>query len=408
MISPIVGCAAGLDVHKAVVVCTLLDEREEGTIEKKTASYNTFRSDLKQLAEWLKESGVELVAMESTGIYWKQVYEAIEDAGLRGYVVNARHVKNVPGRKTDVLDSEWLAELARCGLLKQSFIPPRDFRQLRLLTRYRKKLAGIQSGERNRLHKILESLGIKLSCVVSDIDGVSSNRMLRGILDGLEPEVIADFAVGRLRKKKPELLKALEGCRISDRDRFLLNCLLCHAKWIEEQIGRIDEQIVTAMRPYKKQWELLQTLPGVNKISAAMILTEIGVDMSQFKTAGHLCSWAGMCPGNHESAGKRKSGKTRKSNNYIRTLLCEAANAAIKTNSQFKGVYRGLVIRRGHKRAVVAVGHRMLKIMYSMLKSESVYQDPEVDYEAVTVKKNAPRWIKALKKYGYFDKEASA
>jgi len=408
MIQAISKCVAGLDVHKKNVVCTLLSEQENGDVVPQTREFATFRRDLMDLAMWLKDSGVELVAMESTGIYWKQVYEAIEDVMLKASVVNARHVKNVPGRKTDVKDSLWLSELTRCGLLNSSFIPPRDFRQLRLVTRYRKKLSGILSAERNRLHKLLEAFGIKLSCVVSNIDGVSSNRMLKGILEDLDPEEIADMAVGKLRKKKSALLKALEGYRLSDRDRFLLSILLSHIKWIEEHLVKIDEQIVSAMEPYKKQWELLQTLPGVNQISAAIILSELGVDMEEFKTAGNLCSWAGMCPGNNESAGKRKSGKTRKGNKYIRTILCETANAAIKTNSQFKGIYKGLVIRRGHKRAIVAIGHRMLKIIYSMLKTGSAYKDPEIDYEEMMVKKNAPRWIKALKKYGYVNKEGGA
>ena len=405
MIQAIAKCVAGLDVHKKNVVCTLLSEQKNGEVVAQTREFSTFRRDLIDLAEWLKDSAVELVDMESTGIYWKQVYEAIEDVMLNASVVNARHVKNVPGRKTDVKDSLWLSELTRCGLLNSSFVPPRDFRQLRLLTRYRKKLSGILKAEKNRLHKLLEAFGIKLSCVVSKIDGVSSNRMLKGILEDLDPEEIADMAVGRLRKKKPELLKALEGYRLSDRDRFLLSILLSHIKWIEEQLVKIDEQIVSAMKPYKKQWELLQTLPGVDQISAAMILSEIGVDMGDFKTSGNICSWAGMCPGNNESAGKRKSGKTRKGNNYIRTILCETANAAIKTKSQFKGMYQGLVIRRGHKRAIVAVGHKMLKIIYSMLKTGEAYKDPEIDYEKMMVKKNAPRWIKALKKYGYVNKE---
>jgi transposase len=210
MIQPIAKSVAGLDVHKKVVVCTMLNEQEDGEIVQQTREYATFRKDLVSLAEWLRDSGVELVAMESTGIYWKQVYEALEDVMLNASVVNARHVKNVPGRKTDVKDSVWLSELSRCGLLNGSFIPPRDFRQLRLLTRYRKKLTGILSAEKNRLHKLLEAFGIKLSCVVSNIDGVSSNRMLKGILEGLDPEEIAELAVGRLRNKKPAILKALK------------------------------------------------------------------------------------------------------------------------------------------------------------------------------------------------------
>jgi transposase len=401
MIEPIAKCVAGLDIHKAIVVCTVLREDSEGQLVKKTRKYKTFRNDLRQLALWLRESEIEVAVMESTGIYWKQTYEIIEDTGLKAYVVNARHIKNVPGRKTDVMDSEWLAELARCGLLRPSFIPPRDFRELRLLTRYRKKLTGVLSAERNRLHKLLEASGIKLSCVVSNIDGVSAVRMIEAILEGKEPDEIADMALGRLKKKKKELLRALEDYRLSDRSQFLLKGVLSHIRWIEARLKEIDSQVFAAMKPYQEEWMILQTLPGIDRISAAMLLAEIGVDMGQFKNADHLSSWAGMCPGNNESAGKRKSGKTRNGNSYIRKLLCETANAAIKTDSQFKGLYKGLVIRRGHKRAIFAVGHKILKIAYVMLKNKVPYKDPEVDYEAVLVKKNAPRWIEALKKYGY-------
>jgi len=269
------------------------------------------------------------------------------------------------------------------------------------LTRYRKKLTGMLGAEKNRLHKLLESMGIKLSCVVSSIDGVSATRMIEAILSNEEPEKIADCAVGRLKKKRPEIIRSIEGYKLTDRDQFLLYKLLDHIKWIMGRLSEIDEQIVSAMALYEEQWKLLQTLPGVNYISAAMLISEIGVDMRSFKNSSHFCSWAGMCPGNNESAGKRKSGKTRKGNRYLRSLMCEIANAAIKTNSQFKGKYKGLVIRRGHKRAIIAVGHSMLKIIYSMLKTGMPYTDPGIDYESMTVKKNAPRWIKALEKYGY-------
>lgn len=401
MIKPISKSAAGLDVHKAIVVCTLLKEGADDHLEKETREFKTFHADLASMSKWLKDEEVEIVAMESTGIYWKKVYEAIEEVKLQGCVVNARHIKNVPGRKTDINDSEWIAELARCGLLKSSFIPPKDIRQLRLLTRYRKKLTGMLGAEKNRLHKLLESMGIKLSCVVSSIDGVSATRMIEAILSNEEPEKIADCAVGRLKKKRPEIIRSIEGYKLTDRDQFLLYKLLDHIKWIMGRLSEIDEQIVSAMALYEEQWKLLQTLPGVNYISAAMLISEIGVDMRSFKNSSHFCSWAGMCPGNNESAGKRKSGKTRKGNRYLRSLMCEIANAAIKTNSQFKGKYKGLVIRRGHKRAIIAVGHSMLKIIYSMLKTGMPYTDPGIDYESMTVKKNAPRWIKALEKYGY-------
>lgn len=306
MIEAIRKCVAGLDVHKKTVVCTILSEKEDGRIKKKTREYLTFRKDLKELAKLVYEEEVELCVMESTGIYWKCVYEEIEDKGVPAYVVNARHVKNVPGRKTDIGDSEWLAELARCGLLKPSFIPPKDFREIRMLTRYRKKVTSMQAAEKNRLHKILESGGIKLGAVVSDIDGVSAREMIAAIINNSHTEEeIVKMARGRLKAKEADLLKSLYG-RLSDRHRFLLNRMQKHIQWLDDQIEEIDSQVEGAMTPYKKEWELLQTIPGVDKTSAAMLLSEIGVDMSPFGNKDRLSSWAGMCPGNNESANKKK------------------------------------------------------------------------------------------------------
>lgn len=307
MIDAIARCSAGLDVHKATVVCTIVWEDEDGKMQKATRQYSTFRKNLRELAKWLGENRVELAVMESTGIYWRTVYDVIEEFGIKVYVVNARHVKNVPGRKTDVLDSEWLAELARCGLLRASFIPPKDLRQLRLLTRYRRKLSGYLGGEKNRIQKILEDCGIKLGCVVSDINGVSAKRMIVALIEGrLLPEEMVKLCVSRLQKKEEEIKLALDG-NISDRHRFLLRRIMGHIEWFERQIEEIDSQVVNAMRPYIKEWELLQTLPGVDEISAAMLLTEIGVDMSRFGSKERLSSWAGMSPGNNESAGKKRA-----------------------------------------------------------------------------------------------------
>jgi transposase len=306
MIQPMVRRCAGLDVHKAQVVCTLLDENDDGSIIKVTRKYDTFRSKLDQLAGWLKEADVELAVMESTGVYWKTVYESLEDKEIRIFLVNARHIKNVPGRKTDVQDSEWLAELGRCGLLRASFVPIRDFRELRLLSRYRRKLSGYLSSEKNRLHKVLEDSGIKIGCVVSSIDGVSAKKMINALIDGQStPDDIAMLTSGRLNAKRVEIRKALEG-RISDRHRFLLKQIQSHISWLEDQMDEIDAQIVAAMVPYEKEWQLMQTIPGVNKMSAAMLLTEIGTDMDCFGNKKRLSSWAGMSPGNNESAGKKK------------------------------------------------------------------------------------------------------
>lgn len=401
MIEALVRCCAGIDVHRRVVVCTLIRERADGGFSRQTREYPSFRRDLSSMARWFCEQGVELAVMESTGIYWKAVYAVLEEAGVESFVVNARHVKNVPGRKTDVGDSEWLAELGRCGLLRPSFVPASDFRQLRMLSRYRIKLTGYLSGEKNRLHKVLDDCGIRLGCVVSDIDGVSGREMVEALIDGeLSAEQIARLARGRLRKKSEELLLALDG-HISDRHRLVLQKILAHIRYLNQELEAIDRQIVLAMEPYKEQWSLVQTIPGLDEISAAMLLIEIGVDMSRFGSKERLSSWAGMCPGNNESAGKRKTGRMRKGNSYVRAILCEAANSARQTDCQFQGLYKGLVIRRGHKRAVMAVGHRILEIVYLLLTRKEPYRDPHIDYEALVVKRNAPRWIQALIKYGY-------
>jgi len=398
MLETMVRCCAGLDVHRRQVVSTVI---REGS--KEAREYSTFHRELQELAHWLQREQVELAVMESTGIYWKAIYAALEDAGIETRVVNARHVKQVPGRKTDVQDSEWLAELARCGLLRSSFIPPRDLRELRLLTRYRRKLTGMLSAEKNRLHKVLDDAGIRLGCVVSDIDGISARAMVEALIrGGSTPEQMAEKALGRLQKKREALQLALEG-DISDRHRLVLKKILLHVKWLQRQIVTIDGQIVAAMKPYQEEWKLLQTIPGFDILSAAMLLAEIGVDMGRFAGRDRLCSWAGMCPGNQESAGKRKSGRTRKGNAYVRSLLCEAANSARKTQSQFQGLYKGLVIRRGHKRAIVAVGHKILQVVYVLLSRKEPYRDPEIDYEALVVHRNAPRWLDALHKYGYLE-----
>jgi transposase len=245
-----------------------------------------------------------------------------------------------------------------------------------------------------------------LGAVVSDIDGVSAREMIRALLEGnFSLEEIARLARGKLRSKTHELELSLDG-RISDRHRMLLETISRHIQGLQREIQEIDRQVFTAMEPYKEEWRLLQTIPGMDQTSAAMLLIEIGVDMSRFGSRERLSSWAGMCPGNNESAGKRKSGRSRKGNRYVRAILCEAANAARKTDSQFKGLYQGLVIRRGHKRAIIAVGHRILEIVYLLVSRKEPYKDPCVDYEALMVKRNAPRWIDALRKYGYLDQDA--
>jgi transposase len=394
---------AGLDVHRSVVMATVLLEQEEGSVIQHTRSFGAFKRDRRALTAWLQEHGVELAVMESTGIYWKSVYAHLEMAAIPALVVNARHVKQVPGRKTDVKDSEWLARLARFGLLRGSFIPPADLRQLRLVSRYRQKLVDTLAGEKNRLHKWLDDAGIRLGAVVSDIHGVSAQAMIEGLLQGQPPEVLVEQARGRLKLKREALTESLEG-ELTERHRFILGMANTHIAFLERCIAELDAYLLAAMQPYEWAWRRLQTLPGVDEISAAQLLIETGVDMQRFGSAQRLASWAGLCPGNHESAGKRKSGKTRHGSPMLRRLLCEVANAASRTQSVFRAKYESLVIRRGHKRAIIALAHKLLRTLFVLLSRHEPYRDSRVDYEAMSVARNAPRWIRALKKYGYWPK----
>jgi transposase len=322
-------------------------------------------------------------------------------------VVNAFHVKNVPGRKTDVSDSEWLAQLARFGLLRGSFIPPKDLRELRVVSRYRRKLTATLAGEKNRLHKLLDDAGIKLGGVVADIDGVYARKMVEGLIEGRAPEQLSALGRGRLKSGHEVLEAAMDG-DLSARHRLVLKMVLSHLRYLEQELAHLDRYLVAAMNPYAWAWRLLQTIPGIDQISAAMILIEIGDDLRRFGSASRLASWAALCPGNNESAGKRKSGKVRHGNPIVRYLLCEAANAARRTKSAFRAKYESLVIRRGYKKTIIALAHKLIRTIYILLERRKPYRDSAFDYEAASVAKNAPRWIRALKKYGYWPQVAAA
>lgn len=402
MIEPILKRTAGVDVHKKIIVVTILLEQEDGSAKEETREFGTFLKDYEELGKWLVQNQIELVIMESTGIFWKHLYEILESYQLQMYIVNARHVKKVPGRKTDVQDSQWLAMLARFGLLKSSFIPPKDLRELRRISRYRMKISGTLAGEKNRLHKLLDSIGLRLSNVVSDINGVSANAIITGIINQEPVDKLIGYLKGQLKKKESEIRKAL-AVTPGARDLFLLKKLHNHIEYLNMELSELDCYLLTAMQPYQTQWEILQTIPGLAPISAALLIIEMGVDMERFGSEDSLSSWAAMCPGNNESAGKKKSGKTRKGNQYLRRILCETANAAIKTEGQFKDKYQTLTVRRGHKRSIIAIGHKMLRVTYTLLKHNKPYCDPGIDYQAMMVKRNAPRWFKALREYGYLD-----
>lgn len=398
---------AGIDVHRMKHVITVLIENDDGTVTKHTREFGGFKRDLKELVAWLLAFKVELAILESTGIYWKSVFAHLEAAGIPAWVVNAHHVKHVPGRKTDIADSEWLAQLGRFGLVRGSFIPPKDLRELRLVSRYRKKLAGVLAGEKNRMHKLLDDAGIKLGGVVSDINGVSAKRMIEGLMAGRSPAELATLGLGSLKGKREVLAASLDG-DLSLRHRLLIESLRNHVTYLEAELAKLDAYLLAAMEPYAWAHRLLQTIPGIDEIAAAMILIEIGDDLSRFGSADRLASWAALCPGNNESAGKRKSGKTRKGNTIVRYLLCEAANAARRTKSVFASKYNGLVIRRGHKKAIVALAHKLIRTIFFVLTRRLPYRDSGFDYEAASVAKNAPRWIKALKKFGLWHHAAPA
>lgn len=404
---PIHERVAGIDVHRMEHVVTILISQPDGSVVNETRAFGAFKRDLAALVAWLLEHRIQQVVMESTGIYWKSVYAHLEAAGIPALVVNAFHVKNVPGRKTDVRDSEWLAQLARFGLLRGSFIPPQDLRELRLVSRYRKKLVDSLAGEKNRLHKLLDDAGIKLGGVVSDIDGVCARKMVEGLIAGGTAEQLCTLGKGKL-KSSPEVLQAAMDGELSARHRLVLTAALSHLRHLEQQVAELDRYLIAAMKPYAWAWHLLQTIPGIDEIMAAMILIEIGDDLLRFGSAARLASWAAVCPGNNESAGKRKSGKTRKGNPILRYLLCEAANAARRSKTVFRAKYESLVIRRGHKKTIIALAHKLLRTIYVVLTRRKPYRDTTVDYQAANVAKNAPRWIKALKKYGYWPQVATA
>ncbi len=391
----------GLDVHKKVIVACLLVLEPDG-VRKEIRKFGTMTKDLLTLLDWLQQAGCKHVAMESTGVYWKPIYNILEGQ-LEVVVVNAQHLKGVPGRKTDVLDAEWLAECFQLGLLKPSFIPPAPVRELRDLTRYRTSLIRERARTANRLQKVLEDANIKLAGVVTDIQGVSAWAMLEAIVAGnTDPATLANLAKGRLRKKREQLVAALSGL-VKPHHRFLIAEHLSQIEYLEDAIQRIGTEVEERLRPFEEDVKLLDSIPGISRQTAEVLLAEIGWDMSRFATAKNLASWAGMCPGNNESAGKRKNGKTRKGSRWLRHALIEAAHGAARTKNKYlKAHYHRVAAHRGKKKALVAVGHSILTISYHLLTRRQQYSDlganyfDERDRTAVQI-----RCVKRLQKLGF-------
>jgi transposase len=395
-------CCAGLDVHKKTVVACVRRIDVAGQARQEIRTFGTMTGDLLALSDWLAEQGVEQVAMESTGVYWKPVFNILEGR-FAVMLVNAQHIKQVPGRKTDVKDCAWIAQLLQHGLLRASFVPPPPIRELRDLTRQRSQLVAEKATAANRVQKVLEDANIKLASVATDVLGVSGRDMLEAIIAGEDDaEKLADKARKRLRHKIPALQTALRG-RVTEHHRFQLRLLLDHVTHLEELIGRLGARIEEVTAPFAEAVERLTTIPGVEQRAAETVIAEIGPNMEQFPTADHLASWAGMCPGNNESAGKRKSGRTTKGSRWLRQMLTQAAWAASHTKDTYLAAqYRRLAARRGKKRALVALGHTLLVIMYHLLKNRTTYQELGGDFlERLEPDRLTRQLVKRLEKLGH-------
>jgi len=371
-------CCCGLDIHKESVAACI--RRGGISPREQVRTFGTTTAALLELGDWLAGEGVTHVAMESTGVYWKPVWNLLEGR-FELLLANAQHMRNVPGRKTDVKDCQWIAQLMQHGLLKASFVPPPAQRSLRDLTRQRTQLIGDRARVVNRVQKVLEDANIKLASVASDVLGKSGREMIEAMIAGVsDAQSMAELARGQLRKKMPGLKAALEG-KVSDHHRFMLKQLLRQVDDLDRQVGAFDRQIVKVMSPLeKKAIKRLDDVPGIDVRSAQVIIAEIGTDMGRFASAGHLASWAGLCPGNHQSAGKRKSGRTNPGNRWLRVMLCQCAWAAGRTKaSYFSAQYKRLAARRGRKRAAIAVAHSLLGVVYHLMQGRT-YQDLGPNY----------------------------
>ncbi|MCL6499767.1 MAG: IS110 family transposase [Firmicutes bacterium] len=394
---------AGLDVHKDTVMACVRFPGEDGKRGQEIHEFGTTTAELLALRDWLSAHGATVVGMESTGVYWKPVYYVLEDA-FTCHLLNARHLKNVPGRKTDVKDAEWIAQLVEHGLVRPSFVPPKPIRELRNLTRYRKAQIEERTREAQRLDKILQDAGVKLSSVASDILGVSGRAMLQALVEGTrDPEVLAELARGKLRAKIPALKEALAG-RFGPHHALIAGTILSKLEFLEEVISHLSAEISEVIAPFEPQVELLETIPGVDRRTAEALVAEIGVDMAQFGSSARLASWAGMCPGNNESAGKHRSGKTRKGSKWLRTALTESAKAAARSKgTYFSAQHARLKGRRGPRKATIAVGHSILVVAYHVLDRGVPYEDLGADYflRRHDPKRHAAKLVRQLQAIGY-------
>lgn len=395
-------CCAGLDVHKESVQACVRRIEPSGQLLQQTRQWATMTGDIRMMADWLAAQGVTHVAMESTGVYWKPIFNILESR-FEVLLVNARHLKQVPGRKSDIRDCQWIAQLLQHGLLKGSFIPPRSQRELRDLTRHRVQLVEEKTRTSNRIEKILEDANIKLGSVASEVMGVSGRAMIQALLEGnKDPAQIADLARRQLRGRIPQLEKALEG-HLTEHHRFLLRLLWKELTQQEALIAELEAKIEEMTRPFTAAIERLDEVPGLDRRVAQVVLAEIGTDMSPFPTHQNMTSWAGMCPGNEESAGKRRKRRITPGNRWLKRSFVQAAWAASHTkNSYLASQYRRLVGRRGKKRALIAVGHSLLVIVYHLLKDGTRYADLGGDFfDRLQPQRLTRYYLKRLEKLGH-------
>jgi transposase len=405
VLSPHYKTTIGLDVHQlSISACAMTVANNGSNVTTVSHEFRTFKSDLERLAAWCKEQSAEAITMESTGIYWKSPYRVLEKHGFNVQVVNARHVKAIRGRKTDHSDSVWLAKMIMLNTIGGSFVQPADLDKLRIVSRQRQQLTGVVSGEKNRIAKIFADAGVRLGALVSDMHGVAATKMAECLINGGTPlQALRAAGKHRLKASNEDLLHSLEN-DLTDSHRLSLKTILIHIREVKAHIQELDDHLLAGLIDHAWAIELLQTLPGIDVMAAAMILVEIGTDMSKFGAPEKLVSWAGLCQGQNESAGKKYSGRTRKGNKWLRRILTEAAHAASKTKDcMFEQKYNALAVTRGRKRSIIAIAHKMLRIIFKMLQNNEPYKDKVVDYQEMMVKRNAPRWIKALIKYGYLD-----
>ena len=396
--------AAGLDVHKLEITATVRLCAAGAAPTSATRRFEALPAGLRELVDWLRGHGVSAAAMEGTGVYWEAPFDALTDAGIEAQLLHAQQVKQLRGRKTDIEDSRWLARVCQFGLGQPSFVPSREWRELRVLSRYRRTLVAERSRVRNRATKVVDRSGARIGGVVGDIFGVNGRRILDGLVKGLDREAILDSLSRHMRAKLDRLGDALNAT-LSDADRVVLADLLRQHDSVDRRIAALDRHLDEGLAAHVDQLRLLQTIPGIDVASAAAILAEMGPDPATvFGAADRLAAWAGVCPGNRESAGKRRPAHARSGAKHLRALLVGCAHGAARTRGcQFHAYHRALAARRGYKRAIVATAHKLVRTIFAVLRDGRPYRDPDVDYEALLVKRNAPRWVAKLREFGVLE-----